>query len=69
MKMAKTKSRTSAKKAAPKTDYVYVGENIYQSNESYRVRVTINGTRKSKNFTSMRKAIQWRNEIKRSVTK
>jgi hypothetical protein len=63
--MAIRKTRT-AKKAAPKTDYKPVAENIYQSNESYRVRLTIGGNRYSRNFTSRTKAVQWRNEMKRT---
>jgi hypothetical protein len=63
--MATTKKRT-AKKATPKTDYTFVTENIYRSNESFRVRLTIEGRRYSRNFTSQRKATQWRNEMKRT---
>lgn len=48
-----------------KTEYIPVAENIYQSGPSYRVRITISGERYSKNFHSKRKAIQYRNDIKK----
>jgi hypothetical protein len=38
--------------------------NIQVVNGSYRVRVQKNGKRVSKSFTSQRKAIQFRNELR-----
>jgi hypothetical protein len=64
--MANKTIRTAKKKAVSKTDYVPVAQNIYKSNESYRVRLTINGERYSKNFTSETKARKWRNEMIRT---
>jgi hypothetical protein len=39
------------------TTYVPVSDNIYHDGSSYRVRVSVNGTKYSKNFSSKRKAI------------
>ena len=54
----KTRTRTTAK-----TTYVPVATNVYYDGNSYRVRVTRNGKRTSKNFTSKRKAITFRNTL------
>ena len=45
------------------TTYVPVSDNIYHDGSSYRVRVSIDGTKYSKNFSSKRKAVQFRNEL------
>lgn len=45
------------------TTYVPVSDNIYHDGSSYRVRVSINGTKYSKNFSNKRKAITYRNEL------
>jgi hypothetical protein len=45
------------------TTYVPVSDNIYHDGSSYRVRVSINGTKFSKNFSNKRKAISYRNEL------
>jgi hypothetical protein len=45
------------------TTYVPVSDNIYHDGSSYRVRVSVEGTKYSKNFSSKRKAIQYRNEL------
>jgi hypothetical protein len=45
------------------TTYVPVSDNIYHDGFSYRVRVSVNGTKHSKNFSSKRKAVQFRNEL------
>ena len=45
------------------TTYVPVSDNIYHDGSSYRVRVSINGTKFSKNFSNKRKAITYRNEL------
>lgn len=37
--------------------------NIQKVGNSYRVRVQTNGTRVSKNFTSLKKAVQFRNQL------
>lgn len=49
-----------------KTTYRRIGKNIYFDGYSYRARVMVNGEMNSRNFTSQRKAILWRNEIQRS---
>lgn len=55
--MRKTTSRRTL------TTYVPVSDNIYHDGSSYRVRVSVNGTKYSKNFSSKRKAVQYRNEL------
>jgi hypothetical protein len=45
------------------TTYVPVSSNIYHDGTSYRVRVSVNGKKYSKNFGSKRKAITFRNEL------
>jgi hypothetical protein len=65
-KTTRTPMKKVGRRAAPKTDYNRITENIYRSNESFRVRLTIDGKRYSKNFTSQRQAIRWRNEMKRT---
>jgi len=57
---------TKAKKTASRTTsntYEAVSKNIYFDGTSYRVRVSVNGTKHSKNFTSKRNAIQYRNQL------
>lgn len=56
--MKKTTSRRNTV-----TTYVPVSDNIYHDGSSYRVRVSVNGTKYSKNFSSKRKAVQFRNEL------
>lgn len=51
------------KKTTRSTTYESVGQNIYFDGTSYRVRVIKNGTRYSKNLTSKRKAVQYRNQL------
>jgi hypothetical protein len=51
------------KKTTPVTTYEPVGPNIYFDGTSYRVRVIKNGTRYTKNLTSKRKAVIYRNQI------
>ncbi len=67
MKKTTTKSRkTTAKKKTtrqPLTTYVPVSDNIYHDGSSYRVRVSLNGTKYSKNFSSKRAAVQYRNQL------
>ena len=55
--MKKTNSRTSANK------YVYVSENIYFDGKSYRVRVSKNKVKHTKNFPSKKKALSYRKEL------
>ena len=45
------------------TTYVPVTDNIYHDGSSYRVRVSIQGTKYSKNFSSKRAAVQFRNQL------
>lgn len=59
MKMRKTTSR----RTTPKTTYVAVASNVYFDGSSYRVRASVNGTKYSKNFSSKRNAITYRNQL------
>jgi hypothetical protein len=68
MKTTTTKSRktTAKKKTVTRqslTTYVPVSDNIYHDGSSYRVRVSLNGTKYSKNFSSKRAAVQYRNQL------
>jgi hypothetical protein len=56
-------TKRTAKKKQPVTTYTSVGPNIYFDGTSYRVRVIKDGSRYSKNLTSKRAAVQYRNEI------
>ena len=56
MKTTKTTRRT-------KTTYVPVSNNVYFDGNSYRVRVSVEGTKFSKNFSSKRTAISYRNTL------
>ena len=53
--MKTTKSRST------KTTYVPVSNNVYYDGNSYRVRVSVEGTKFSKNFSNKRTAISYRN--------
>ena len=59
------KKTTSQKSNEPKTTYRSVGRNIYFDGFSYRVRMSIDGVRYSKNFSSKKSAVQFRNELQR----
>jgi hypothetical protein len=50
-------------KSTPLTVYQAVGPNIYFDGNSYRVRVIVKGQRYSKNLTSKRAAVQYRNSL------
>ena len=56
MKATKTTRRT-------KTTYVPVSNNVYYDGNSYRVRVSVEGTKFSKNFSNKRTAISYRNTL------
>jgi hypothetical protein len=56
------KKQTSTRRQTV-TTYVPVSDNIYHDGSSYRVRVSIDGTKYSKNFSNKRKAVQYRNEL------
>lgn len=50
-----------------KTTYVPVSNNVYHDGSSYRVRVSINGTKYSKNFSNKKTAITFRNQLLATV--
>ena len=56
--------KTTNSRPTKVTTYVAVSDNIYHDGSSYRVRVSIDGTKYSKNFSSKRKAVQYRNELR-----
>ena len=56
MKTTKTTRRT-------KTTYVPVSNNVYFDGNSYRVRVSVEGTKFSKNFSNKRTANSYRNTL------
>jgi hypothetical protein len=55
------KKKTTTRRT--KTNYEAVSNNIYHDGTSYRVRVSIDGTKYSKNFTSKKQAVQYRNQL------
>jgi hypothetical protein len=61
--MATRKANTKTTTTVAQTTYRAVGPNIYFDGTSYRVRVIKDGTKFSKNLSSKRKAVQYRNEI------
>lgn len=59
------KQRTT--KSTPLTIYKSVGPNIYFDGTSYRVRMILNGQRYSKNLSSKRAAVMYRNSLLKSA--
>ena len=57
------KKTTTRNRRTTKTTYVPVSSNVYFDGSSYRVRVSVDGTKYSKNFSSKRSAIQFRNQL------
>lgn len=55
--------KTATKNRRTKTTYVPVSSNVYFDGSSYRVRVSVEGTKYSKNFSSKRNAIAYRNQL------
>lgn len=50
-----------------KSTYTPVSHNVYHDGYSYRVRVSVNGEKISKNFSNKRKAIVYRNSLLKSA--
>ena len=61
--MATKKTTTSKVTRTPVTTYVPVSHHIYHDGTSYRVRVSVNGTRYSQNFSSKKKAYAFRKSL------
>jgi hypothetical protein len=61
------KKITNKTRRTPKTTYVPVSNNVYHDGSSYRVRVSINGTKYSKNFSNKKTAITYRNQLLATV--
>ena len=56
-------NKTKSTRTARKTNYSAVSNNIYHDGSSYRVRVSVGGTKYSKNFSSKKQAIAYRNQL------
>lgn len=62
--MKKTTTARSKRTAkSRKTQYVPVSHNVYHDGTSYRVRVSVDGVKYSKNFPSKKSAIAYRNSL------
>lgn len=61
------KKITNKTRRTTKTTYVPVSNNVYHDGSSYRVRVSINGTKHSKNFSNKKTAITFRNRLLATV--
>lgn len=62
----KTSAKGGSQKTMAKTSsasYARIGDNIYFDGYSYRVRVSVDGVRHSKNFTSKNKAYAYRKQL------
>ena len=55
--------KTTKTTRSTKTTYVPVSNNVYFDGNSYRVRVSVEGTKFSKNFSNKRTAISYRNTL------
>lgn len=55
--------KTTKTTRSTKTTYVPVSNNVYYDGNSYRVRVSVEGTKFSKNFSNKRTAITYRNTL------
>lgn len=53
----------TAKMTRRESKYSSVSNNIYHDGSSYRVRVSVSGKKYSKNFTSRKQAIAYRNQL------
>ena len=61
------KKITNKTRSTTKTTYVPVSNNVYHDGSSYRVRVSVNGTKYSKNFSNKKTAITFRNQLLATV--
>ena len=62
MKKTTTWGRKTTQRSR-RTSYVAVSNNVYYDGTSYRVRVSKNGKKYSKNFTSKKQALAYRNQL------
>ena len=62
MKKSATTRKTSTRRST-KTVYEPITNNIYFDGFSYRVRVSVNGTKYSRNFSSKKTATTFRNQL------
>lgn len=58
------KKTTTTRRNTTKTVYEPITDNIYFDGFSYRVRVSVDGTKYSKNFSSKKGAVSYRNSLK-----
>jgi methanogenic corrinoid protein MtbC1 len=61
MKTTTNRMKKSATRKTTLTTYNRVSNNIYHDGTSYRVRAVVGGTKVSRNFSSKRQAIAYRN--------
>ena len=59
----KTSTKGGSQKSQTSSSYARVGNNIYFDGYSYRVRVSVDGVRHSRKFTSKNKALAFRKEL------
>ena len=65
-KHLKNRPNMASKKSTTKNNsskYARVAPNIYRDGSSFRVRVSVNGVRLSRNLETKTAAIRWRNEM------
>lgn len=55
--------KTKSTKTRRTTKYTAVSNNIYFDGSSYRVRVSVNGEKYSRNFSSRKQAVAYRNQL------
>lgn len=55
--------KSTRAKNQPQSNYTRTGNNIYFDGYSYRVRMSVNGTRYSKNFPTKTAAMKYRKEL------
>ena len=58
-----TSTKRKMKTTRRSSIYEPVSNNIYHDGSSYRVRVSLDGEKYSKNFSSKKQAIQYRNDL------
>lgn len=60
---SRTQKRGRNNSTTSNQSYQTVAKNISRDGSSYRARVSVNGIRESRNFSTRREAIEWRNQM------
>lgn len=55
--------KKGTKGSTQNSNYTRTGNNVYYDGYSYRVRVSVNGVRVSKNFSSKKAALSFRKQL------